>query len=165
MGTDLYSIRDYAEGEDARFLDWKSTAKTGRLKMREFTRQDEQRCCFIFDNLFPDFSEDARFAFEKAVRICANALRHFQEMGNETRLVTRSDSTRFSKSGEGLLEMMRILAVIEPRQDDSRDISRLAEDPSFKVLFTASPRGSIPTAVWASSHVVFIRELPRFDRT
>jgi len=164
MGTDLYSIRDYAEGEDARFLDWKATAKTTKLKMREFTRQDERRCCFVFDNLYPDFSEDSRLSFEKAVRVCANAIRHFHEMDNETRLVTRSESTFFSKSAEALLEMMRILAVIEPQEEGAHDISRLAEDPSFKVVFTSSPRGSIPTAVWASSHVVFIRELTELNR-
>jgi uncharacterized protein (DUF58 family) len=164
MGSDLYSIRDYTEGEDARFLDWKATAKTTKLKMREFTRQDERRCCFVFDNLYPDFSEESRPSFEKAVRVCANAVRHFHEMDNETRLVTRSESTLFSKSSEALLEMMRILAVVEPQKNDAHDISRLAEDPAFKVVFTSSPRGSIPTAVWASSHVVFIRELSEPNR-
>jgi uncharacterized protein (DUF58 family) len=164
MGTDLYSIRDYAEGEEARFLDWKATAKTGKLQIREFTRQDERRCCFVFDNYFPRFSENARPAFEKAVRICANAIRHFHEMGNETRLVTRSESTSFSKSGEALLQIMTILALIEPSSEDGCEFSRMAEDSSFKVVFTALPRGSIPTGVWVSSHVVFLRELAGFDR-
>jgi hypothetical protein len=84
-------------------------------------------------------------------------------MDSETRLVTRSQSTVFSKSPEALLEMMRILAVIEPLRDDARDISHLAGDSSFKVVFTSSLRGSIPTAVWASSHVVFIRELSELN--
>ena len=98
MGTDLYSIRDYAEGEEARFLDWKATAKTGKLKMREFTRQDERRCCFVFDNLYPDFRKMLVPLSRRRSRVCANAIRHFHEMDNETRLVTRSESTIFSKS-------------------------------------------------------------------
>ena len=164
LGTDLYSIRDYAEGEDARFLDWKATAKTGKLQLREFTCQDERRCCFVFDNYFPGFSKEDRPAFEKAVRICANAIRHFHDMGNEIRLVTRSESTSFSKSGEALLQIMTVLALIEPGSENGGGLSRMAEDSSFKVVFTALPRGSIPTTVWVSSHVVFLRELAGFDR-
>jgi len=159
LGSDLYSIRDYCEGEDARHLDWKATAKTGKLMIREFTRQDERRCCFVFDSDYPDFEESLRARFEKAVRICANALRHFQEMGNETRLVTWEDATGFNTSREALFQMLRILAVTEPLSALNPNLSSLAGDPSFKILFTPSPRGSIPTPVWASSHVVFIQDL------
>jgi hypothetical protein len=59
---------------------------------------------------------------------------------------------------------MTILALIEPSSEARYDFSRMAGDSSFKIVFTALPRGSIPTVVWASSHVVFLRELARFDR-
>lgn len=40
-GNELHGIRDYNESDSARFVDWKVTAKTGELKVREFAREDE----------------------------------------------------------------------------------------------------------------------------
>jgi uncharacterized protein (DUF58 family) len=159
-GSDLYSIRDYSSQENSRFLDWKATAKTGQLKIREFTREDERKCCFVFDNGFPDFEEERhRVAFEKAVRLCANAARHFHEMASEIRLLTPEASTVFASSPEGLLGILKILAVVEPERVGGISLAALADENSFKVLFTAQGRGAIPTSVWNTSHVVFMREL------
>ena len=157
-GSDLHSIRAYSNGDNARFLDWKASAKTGELKVREFTQEDDRKCCFVFDNHFSRFDETDRPAFEKAVKLCANVARHFHETGSQIRLVTSEASTPFSKSGEGLLEILKVLAVIEPLVGKVQPISELAADLAFKVLFTSHQRGAIPTAVWYSSHVIFIRE-------
>ncbi len=158
-GSDLYSIRDYSCRDNARFLDWKATAKTGQLMVREFTREDDRKCCLIFDNFFEDFSDTNGPAFEKAVKLCANAARHFHEMDSEIRLVTSNAATDFSKSADGLLEILKLLALVEPSSQKVQPISELASDTAFKILFTASRPGEIPTKVWSSSHVVFIREL------
>ncbi len=104
-GTDLHSIRDYSMRDNARFLDWKATAKIGRLQLREFTREDDRQCCFVFDNIFSDFQESDRIGFERSVTLCANAARHFHQMGIEIRLVTPKVSTKLSKSPEGLLAL------------------------------------------------------------
>ncbi len=52
-GSDLYRIRDYEPEDSARHVDWKATAKSGELKVREYTREDERRVCIIFDNPAP----------------------------------------------------------------------------------------------------------------
>lgn len=159
-GSDLYSIRDYSGGDDARFIDWRATAKTGQMKIREFTREDERKCCFVFDNFFPDFDEGRhRTAFEGAVRLCANAARHFHEMDSEIRLWTAASSTRFAADANGLIEALRILATIEPGNEGEYFPDQLISEESFKIIFTARARGVIPTPVWNSAHVVFIREL------
>jgi len=49
-GSDLYRIRDYEPEDSARHVDWKATAKSGELKVREYTREDERRVCIVFDN-------------------------------------------------------------------------------------------------------------------
>jgi uncharacterized protein (DUF58 family) len=41
-GSELYRIREHTPQDPARFVDWKATAKTGALKVREFTREDER---------------------------------------------------------------------------------------------------------------------------
>jgi uncharacterized protein (DUF58 family) len=158
-GSDLHSIRDYRTQDSGRFLDWKASAKTGQLMVREFTKEDDRKCCFVFDNMLSNFEEQDRPAFEKAVRLCANALRHFQEMDCETRLVTPTQSTRYGQSESALTENLKILAVIQPQQIAATDLLALASEASFKIVFTASRRGQVPTAVWNSAHIVFWREM------
>ena len=48
-GHDLYSIRDLVTTDSARHIDWKASARTGTLKVREFTREDERRLQLILD--------------------------------------------------------------------------------------------------------------------
>jgi Protein of unknown function DUF58 len=158
-GSDLHSIRDYRTQDSGRFLDWKASAKTGQLMVREFTKEDDRKCCFVFDNTLSNFEEQDRPAFEKAIRLCANALRHFQEMDCETRLVTPTQSTRYGQSESALIENLKILAVIQPQQIAATDLLALASEASFKIVFTASRRGQVPTAVWNSAHIVFWREM------
>src|SRR5215469_9039995 len=38
-GSDLYRIREYLPSDSARHVDWKATAKSGSLKVREFARE------------------------------------------------------------------------------------------------------------------------------
>ena len=48
-GHDLHSLRDYQPHDDVRHIDWKATARSSRLTVREFTAEDERRVHVIFD--------------------------------------------------------------------------------------------------------------------
>ena len=39
--------------DSARHVDWKATARTGTLKVREFSREDERKLRIVFDNSAP----------------------------------------------------------------------------------------------------------------
>ena len=52
-GNDLYLIREYMPDDSARHVDWKATARTGALKVREFSREDERKLRIVFDNPAP----------------------------------------------------------------------------------------------------------------
>ena len=49
-GSDLYRIREYQPDDSARHVDWKATAKSGSLKVREFAREDQRKLAIVFDN-------------------------------------------------------------------------------------------------------------------
>ncbi len=49
-GHDLHSIRDYLPTDSARFVDWKASAKSGALKIRELAREDERRLVLALDS-------------------------------------------------------------------------------------------------------------------
>ena len=129
-GSDLHSIRDYRMQDSGRFLDWKASAKTGQLMVREFTKEDDRKCCFVFDNTVSGFEDHDRPAFEKAVRLCASALRHFQEMDCETRLVTPLQATRYGQSEAALIEKPQDSGCDSAATDRN---NRLA-GPSFRGL-------------------------------
>jgi uncharacterized protein (DUF58 family) len=159
-GSDLHSIREYSPRDSARFLDWKASAKTGRLLVREFTNEDDRKCCFVFDNGVPHYEEHDERAFEKAVCLCANIVRHFHGLNCDIRLITPQESTQYSKSDEGLLEILTLLALIQPGDPARLKLTDLLNERAFKILFTPVVRGEIPTALWSSSHAVFYREWP-----
>jgi uncharacterized protein (DUF58 family) len=48
-GHELHSLRDYLPTDSARFVDWKRSAKSGALVVREFAREDERRVMLVFD--------------------------------------------------------------------------------------------------------------------
>jgi len=74
-GSDLHRIREYMPEDSARHVDWKATAKSGSLKVREFSREDERKLCIIFDN--PSPGRISAQAYEQAVNLAASLAWHF----------------------------------------------------------------------------------------
>jgi uncharacterized protein (DUF58 family) len=160
-GSDLYRIREYMPEDSARHVDWKATAKSGSLKVREFSREDERKLCIVFDN--PRQGVISREAYERAVNLTASLAWHFSFQEAEV---------SFLLSGHGrsveLHEFLAQLAVIEPQNEpfaQSRpqaDILRetnLGDTGEYNIILTARPRGSLPTALWNCSHFVFLGEV------
>jgi uncharacterized protein (DUF58 family) len=48
-GDDLYAIRRYQASDHMRYIDWKATAKSMQMMVREHTREDEWRLTIVFD--------------------------------------------------------------------------------------------------------------------
>ncbi len=163
-GHDLYAIRDYQPSDSARFVDWKASARTGTLKVREFTREDERRVLLVLD---PRLHGDASAAtlrerFERAVQLAACLAWHFYELDAEMAFHTEGFSTRLARAGEIIYPVLRALALIEPRPATAA-ASVLEELPEahelYKIILTSQPRGTIPTRLWTSSYLVFFDSL------
>jgi len=157
-GSDLYRIREYMPEDSARHVDWKATAKSGSLKVREFSREDERKLCIVFDN--PANGLISRAAYERGVNLVASLAWHFSFQAAEVSFVL---------SGHGrsveLHKFLAQLAVIEPQNDPSvqfppqADILReinLDGGGEYNIIVTARPRGSLPTSLWNSSYFVFL---------
>src|SRR6185369_9240923 len=52
-GDDLYAIRRYQTSDHLRNIDWKATAKSQQMMVREHTREDEWRLTIVFDTMAP----------------------------------------------------------------------------------------------------------------
>jgi uncharacterized protein (DUF58 family) len=149
-GSDLYRIRDYQPGDSARHVDWKATAKSGELKVREFTREDERRIQIIFDNPAPGLLDSNHY--ERAVNLAASLAWHFY--GEHTDLSFAAPRLGGVQDVFGFLEY---LALVSPGGDEDF-LAAASAGGQYNIVITARQRGKIPTAIWQSSYVLFAQE-------
>jgi len=187
-GHDLYSIRDLLPTDNARFVDWKASARTGVLKVREFAREDERRVLlaldpFVFENERAQGTE-RRVQFEKAINLCAALAWHFYELDAVVGFRSAGIEVPLARSADSIYEILRHLAVSEPLADDSAraDAAERATDYDaetnfdpdtragllkqlgnrtdvYKIVLTSAPRGSVPTSLWTSSYMLYFNQL------
>jgi uncharacterized protein (DUF58 family) len=164
-GSDLYRIREYVPEDSARHVDWKATAKSGSLKVREFSREDERKVCLVFDN--PPAGMISEQAYERAVNLAASLGWHFSTQDAEISFMAPG-----LDRSKDLHEFLARLAVIEPHTDpigtspvgngkparDALQDMNLANTGEYNIVLTARPRGSLPTALWNCSYFVFLGE-------
>ncbi|HVP50858.1 MAG TPA: DUF58 domain-containing protein [Terriglobales bacterium] len=149
-GHDLYRIREYMPEDSARHVDWKATAKSMSLMVREFTREDERKLRIVFDNPAPGLVPEAEY--EKAVALAASLGWHFA--GEPTDLSFAAPG--YDGAGD-IYDFLRYLALVEPRAGESA-LEHLEVTDDYNVILTARPRGSIPTRLWACSYFIFMNQ-------
>jgi uncharacterized protein (DUF58 family) len=161
-GSDLYLIRDYMPEDSARHVDWKATAKSGSLKVREFAREDERKLCITFDN--PEAGVISEAAYEKAVDLAASLAWHFSTQDAEVSFLIPGQ-----QRSRDLHEFLAWLAVVQPVTTESAQqraglpeatsdlLTQLSDQPDeYNIVITARPRGTVPTPLWNSSYFVFV---------
>ncbi|MGH9501288.1 MAG: DUF58 domain-containing protein [Terriglobales bacterium] len=147
-GDDLYLIREYMPEDSARHVDWKATAKSGSLKVREFSREDERRLRLVFDN--PEPGTVSEQAFENAVTAAASLGWHFNEGNAELSFVAPG-----CKAGADIHDFLGYLATVDPLAAPSV-LDSLEISGDYNVIFTTRPHGTIPANLWACSYFIFI---------
>ncbi len=104
-GHDLYAIRNYQFNESARHVDWKASARTGALQVREFAREDERRVLLAFDPYMDPAGMDPKAAekFERGVALCAGLAWHFHEINSVLEFRSAGFATPRVTAGEIVL--------------------------------------------------------------
>jgi uncharacterized protein (DUF58 family) len=159
-GSDLYLIREYMPEDSARHVDWKATAKSGSLKVREFSREDERKVCVVFDN--PEAGVISVEAYDRAVNLAASLAWHFSEQNAEV---------SFLLPGHGrssdIHEFLARLAVIDFHNSGrvgkgtavQKDVMQEIESSSsgeYNIVITARSRENLPAALWGRSYFVLL---------
>ena len=156
-GHDLFSMRDYQPQDDLRHIDWKATARSRRLTVREFTSEDERRITIVLDTRLSHGELPERF--ERGVVQAASLIKHFIDERAEVRLVLGDDVGPFGSGTEQLYRCLRRLALVMPSDKDGpglADVSWNAVEHDYAILLTAAAPGSIPANVWRTSHVIYL---------
>ncbi len=148
-GFDLYRIRDYSLEDSARYVDWKASARTGDLKVREFTREDERKLRLVFDNPADGVVSEA--AYENGVGLAASLAWHFAAEGMDL-----SFAALEYDGGADVYSFLRYLALVKPAESAESVLDHLQYTDDYNIVVTARKRGYIPTPLWNSAYFVFM---------
>ena len=147
-GDDLYRIREYVPEDSARHVDWKATARTGSLKVREFSREDEYKLRIILDN--PSPGALASQSYERAVTVAASLAWHFANQNAEV-----SFATQESGVSNDVYDFLQRLALIGPATSTA-PYGEMLDAHGYNIVVTAQAQGAIPTRLWDSSFYIFV---------
>jgi uncharacterized protein (DUF58 family) len=170
IGQDLFSLRDYQPQDDLRHIDWKATARSRNLTVREFTAEDERRITVVLDTRDLSDSQTDSFEkrFERGVVQVASLLNHFIAERAEVRLMLGKDLGPYGDGLKHLYACLRRLAVVKPQKQFSggQFLSTMSEsenikehavfDEDYAIVVTTAPPGSIPARIWRASHVMYV---------
>ncbi|HKE03779.1 MAG TPA: DUF58 domain-containing protein [Blastocatellia bacterium] len=154
-------MRQYLSSDHHHHIDWKATAKTSQLMVREFTREDDWRVTIMFDartekelGPTPEFAEK----FERGVMLAASLISHFARAGAETRLITvpitysmKGPTTGIDDSGFGIgnahsykmfYQLARLAPAPAPDTDLGRDHEWARSDERFLIVIASGAGAS-----------------------
>ena len=168
-GHDLLMLRDYQPRDEPRHVDWKATARTRRLTVREFTAEDERRTTVVLDTrLTEDIDEENfRIRFEGGVIQAASLIKHFIDERAEVRLILGEERGSFGIGQEHLYACLRRLALVAPTESfdaaawprellDAAAMPEYSADGNYLLVLTTAARGSIPPEIWRRAFVIYL---------
>ncbi len=129
----FHALRDYVPGDDRRHIHWKTTARTGKLMVRQF---EETRRAHMAVALSVNTDEYGREEdFELAISVAASLGRQAIKEARELSVVTQRGPVR-CETGKNLLDEMTRLAG-HTRRGNAVDLARSLSDsvPNASVVF------------------------------
>jgi uncharacterized protein (DUF58 family) len=143
-GQDLLGLRGYQPQDDLRHIDWKATARSQSLMVREFVAEDEKRVTVVFDARMPKDPADqnkslrqrieeeqkgfreytpAEQRFEKGVGLAASILAQFIDEQIEVSLTINGETGDFGMDRTHLNSCLKRLALVEPVAPENSGIN------------------------------------------
>lgn len=151
QGMDLYMIRDHQASDNARYIDWKASAKTARLKTREFAAEESRRVVFTFDRYGQKGEtrgegrgDEERF--ERMVSHAASLTLYLIRDGVELCLISDDWSSASGRSEHLLQSILRYLALVEMTPAPGQPVTTSPDDT---VLFSLrGPSNMLAHTTW-----------------
>ncbi len=151
-GMDFEDVREYQQGDDARLVDWRITARQGKTVTKIFKEEKELRVCLLIDLRAPmHFGTKQAFKSVVAAHIVAVTAWSFIEKGDKVGGLILSDKgMQTFKPSRQRSPLMRFLHDISLQTEEKRDLKPI------------EPSVSLETACWKvrrfckSRNVIFI---------
>jgi uncharacterized protein (DUF58 family) len=133
QGSDFYRIRPYEASESARHVDWKATAHTGALQVREFSREQDRTVVVCLDLDIPPGAEDW---FESAIECSAFLTFELAGRGARVRFVTQGLDVTIPDDAD-IYTILKYLALVSPMKG-TPPVGQIEKD--FHIVFTQNPQ-------------------------
>jgi len=147
LGRDFYRIRPYEAFESARHVDWKATAHTGDLQVREFARDQEQTVELFLDlDAPPGFEE----WFEHAVDCCAFLAWRLADKAVGIHFRTQDFDFRLPEEGD-IYTILKYLALVAAKPGSPPE--EPLDESSFPIVITAAPQ-RFEDPGWVAARVI-----------
>lgn len=180
-GQDLLALREYQPNDDLRRIDWKATARTSHLTVREFTAEDDKKITIFLDTRIPeeadkkltlrekiDAEQSGKSApvserFERGISTTASLIAYFTEEQADIRLVIDSETGDYGIGNRHLHECLRRLAVVQPRFGEDRapagtfdELERLFDESedTHNFVITTAVEATIPGDIVQGSKII-----------
>lgn len=138
-GQDLLGLRDYQTSDDIRLVDWKATARTGQVTVREFSSDDDRRVTVIL--LIDAIGDERR---ERGISLAASLISFYMGEKAEVRLVANGETTDFGIGRAHLHELLKKLSLVEEKLADA--------EPEI-----SAPEGDLQIVVTPNADKIFER--------
>lgn len=110
---EFFGLREYRDGDDRHDVHWRSTARAGKMMVREYEQEAQQRATILIDNALPAEPDEAHEdALEAAISLAASLASTYIKIGYQVRLVARGEAVPFSGGAMQLERILRALAVL-----------------------------------------------------
>ena len=117
-GDELYGVREYVPGDDPRRVDWKTTARRGKMAVVEYQQTESGQGCIILDlGKHRHAGEGDNASVEYAVTLAATLMEQAMERGTAVSLVAAGqlDHSVPLEAGDGQrLKILESLARAQP---------------------------------------------------
>ncbi len=141
---EFFGLREYRDGDDTRDVHWASTARQGRLMVREYEQESHRRATILVDNALPaEPTEREEDALERAISLAASLAAHYLNLHYAVRLVARGAQVPSGGGAAHLTKILRTLALLETTTKDV-PFAGLAEPGGENVLVARRGHAPLP---------------------
>ena len=110
---EFFGLREYRGGDDRRAIHWRSTARAGRLLVREFEEEAQRRATIVCDNALPaDAGAEAEQALERAISLAASLAITYLSAGWAVRMICRGGQLPFGAGPAQQVRVLKLLALL-----------------------------------------------------
>jgi uncharacterized protein (DUF58 family) len=146
LGTgEFHSLRDYLEGDEPRLINWRASARSETLKVRQHTTEGVRRCIIVLDidrDVYGGPHGTGSDAFERAVTAAASLVQSGDRAGLTTRFVMAGGVDL--RGPEVAASTLRVLARVLP----GPPVTDVERDPGEGLGLVVVVTASSTTSTW-----------------
>lgn len=141
IGHDYYGIREYSHGDSLRYVHWKSSARMGKLIVKEYEQELRPSAAITLALLPPEFGDRNRNSLEDSLRAAASIIGLQESMGSLPMVVRPAEGGFEAAAPTSAYGCYELLAEYQPPEsagDGPAGALKAAIDATLKAMLPGS---------------------------